>query len=170
MADVRPGHNNSKKISELRQRSYITAYQQNSWLPLAQYNSRTGSYHNIAINLAAITSYVIENAAAYSSYWTDTWRTYDSYNYVPQTWLDLKNVGDAAELGEAPQKYEEIGEAVSYSTIASNIVSYTFSYTVDYVGWQYFLGRAGDIETNIQYLYTELGNYLLTNDGRKIII
>ena len=170
MADVRPGHNNSKKISELRQRSYITSYQQNSWLPLAQYNSRTGSYHNLAINLAAITGYVIDTAFTYSSYWTDTWRELDSYNYTPQTWVDLKQVGDAADLGYATEKYEEIGYAASYSTVASNLISYTFAYTVDYMGWQYFLGRSDEIETEVQYLYTELGNYLLTSSGRKIII
>lgn len=56
--------NNSKKISELKGRDTITTYQYHSWFALAQYDQRTNSYHNIAINLGTITSY----CNSYSSY------------------------------------------------------------------------------------------------------
>lgn len=167
---LNPIKNNSKKISELRQRDVITYHQENSWLPVAQYNSRTGSYHNLAINIEAITGYSFDSSNAYSAYWIDTHRAEDIITYEPQKWLDLKYVGDVT-MGENPaEHYSDIGYAIDNSYIAQNIISYSFAYNIDYMGWQFFLGRSPKVRTDVNYLYDELGRPLLTDDGRKIII
>ena len=48
---------NNKKISELDGRETITKHQDHTWFPVAQYDSRTNTYHNIALNLKTITDY-----------------------------------------------------------------------------------------------------------------
>lgn len=109
--------NDSKKISELIKLRKITKHQENSWLPMAQYNSRTNSYTNAAINLDAITSYNIEHTYAYIG---SEFGTY---------WKDLLNVGTS-------QGTDNIGNAINNSDIANNIVGYVFTYTVRQFDWQ----------------------------------
>lgn len=108
--------NDSKKISELRKLTYVTKHQENTWFPIAQYNSRTASYHNAAINLRAITSYAI----AYT--------TYALEQTVGEEWNSLK------DLESVPEAYLE--SYVQESGIAKAISSYSFSYVVKYMDWQ----------------------------------
>jgi hypothetical protein len=108
--------NDSKKISELRKLTYVTKHQENTWFPIAQYNSRTNSYHNAAINLRAITSYAI----AYTTYALD--------KTIGEPWnnlMDLENVSDRF-----------LESYVQESGIAKAISSYSFSYVVKYMDWQ----------------------------------
>lgn len=117
LLDVDTLINDSKKISELRKRTTITKHQENSWIPMAQYNSRTNTYVNAAINLQAITSYNIEH----------------TYSYVAQEfgsdWINLLAVGNS-------YNYETIEKALPNSGIANNIVAYTFTYTLHQLDWQ----------------------------------
>lgn len=113
--------NDSKKISELRKLTKITKHQENTWIPIAQYNSRTDTYTNAAINLQAVTSYNIGHAYSYIA------GEFGSY------WIDLLKTGVA-------ESTEEIGYAISNSSIANNILSYTFTYTVRHFDWQIAIG------------------------------
>lgn len=112
--------NDSKKISELRKLSKITKHQENSWVPMAQYNSRTNTYTNAAINLQAITSYNVEH----------------TYSYIASEfgshWIDLLNVA----------LNEDTTYAIENSDIASNIVSYSFTYTLSKFDWQIVEGTS----------------------------
>jgi hypothetical protein len=110
-------NNDSKKISELKKLTSVTKKQENSWIPLAQYNERTGSYVNAAINLQAITSYSIEQSYAYAT------------NLVGKVWIDLMDIGNT-------KNYDETGDAIAVSSIASNLLSYTFTYTTRFMDWQ----------------------------------
>ena len=114
-------NNRNKKISELRGRDTITTYQSHSWLPLAQYNSRINSYHNVAINLYSITSYCNSYASEFTSYEID--KLHDQYKNLEQ----LNNISYISDLAYYIQN----------STIANNIVSYSFSYSKDYFEWQF---------------------------------
>ena len=109
--------NDSKKISELIKLRKITKHQENSWIPMAQYNSRTDTYTNAAINLEAITSYNINHAYSYVA------SEFGAY------WIDLLKVGTS-------KGNDNIGYAISYSNIANNLLGYTFTYTVRYFDWQ----------------------------------
>lgn len=109
--------NDSKKISELRKLTKITKHQENSWVPMAQYNSRTDTYTNAAINLQAITSYTTNHAYSYVA---SEFGTY---------WIDLLKIGTSSGN-------DNIGTAIGYSNIANNILAYTFTYTVRYFDWQ----------------------------------
>lgn len=117
LLDVETLINDSKKISELRKRTTITKHQENSWIPMAQYNSRTNAYVNAAINLQSITSYNIEHA----------------YSYIAQefgsNWINLLAVGNS-------YNYKTLEKTIPNSGIASNIVAYTFSYTLQRLDWQ----------------------------------
>lgn len=117
-------NNKNKKISELRARDTITTYSNNSWLPLAQYNFRTASYHNVAINLSAITSY----CNSYSSNYTD--------NEIIKLHEQYEDLEKLSELNQILDN-ENITYVINNSTIASNIVSYTFTYNKNYFDWQF---------------------------------
>lgn len=113
--------NDSKKISELRKLSKVTKHQENTWIPIAQYNSRTDTYTNAAINLQAITSYNIGHSYSYLA------NEFGSY------WIDLLKVGTY-------EGTENIGEAIAGSAIANNFLSYTFTYTIRHLDWQVVKG------------------------------
>ena len=103
---------NSKKISELRGRETITSYQDHSWLPVAQFDARTNTYHNIAMNVKSLTSYSI-------------------------TTIETK-LGDVNNMiNIAYASAENISYLINNSSIAHNIVSYSFSYSKDYFEWQF---------------------------------
>lgn len=109
--------NDSKKISELRKRTEITKHQENSWIPMAQYNSRTNSYVNFAMNLEAITSYTNSYALSYVA------------SEFGDEWINLLATGKQI-------KYDNLGESIQNSSIAKNLLSYTFTYTTQYFDWQ----------------------------------
>lgn len=114
-------NNRNKKISELRGRDKITTYQDHSWLPLAQYNSRINSYHNVAINLKSITSYC-------NSYSTDFVN-----NEIDKLHKQYANLEDLSNLSYL----SDISYYINNSSIANTIVSYNYSYTKDYFEWQF---------------------------------
>lgn len=171
---IYPGKNNSKKISQLRPRDVITKHQDHTWIPVAQYDGRIDSYTNLAINLSAITSYTNEVSNAYSYYLIEQERELNSYLYKPSYWQNLIPVAEVPysyDLSYETNIYEDLGYAISNSEIASNIVSYTFTYTNSNIGWQYFFGNSEKPEfDDTLYLYTELDEYVYTEDGEKIII
>ena len=109
--------NNSKKISELISRDTITKHKDHSWLPVAQYDSRINSYHNIAINLDVITSY--------STNYTDDRISY-TFQTITSDYNDLKEF----------QTYTRNGYVQS-SYIGNNIISYSFAYSKSYIDWQH---------------------------------
>lgn len=114
-------NNKNKKISELRGRDTITSYQSHSWLPLAQYNSRINSYHNVAINLYSITSYCNSYAAEFTSY---------EINKLHDQYSNLEALNDISQV-------QDLAYYIQNSSIANNIVSYSFSYNKDYFEWQF---------------------------------
>lgn len=152
---------NSKKISELRGRDSITEHQDHSWIVIAQYNSLLGSYHNIAMNLKAITSYAIENS-------------YQSTDYVIKTEMrNFINDYNIAYLRDFAyvfiQSNEETSYILSYSELATNVVSYINSYTMDCVMWDHFPSH--DIILNSEkYLATETRTHILTENNKKILV
>ena len=103
---------NSKKISELRGRETITTYQDHSWLPIAQFDSRTNTYHNIAMNVKSLTSYSIST--------------------IESKLGDINNM-----INIAYALPENIAYLINNSSIAHNIISYSFSYNKDYFEWQF---------------------------------
>lgn len=119
--------NDSKKISELRARNVITQHQENSWLPVAQYNSRTDSYTNIAMSVEAITSYVLSYSSSYTAY-----VVHDEIEKITgQGWVDLMAIGEAD-----PTDIEQIGSYIKESSVAANMTTYAFAYTYQYLSWQ----------------------------------
>lgn len=114
-------NNRNKKISELRGRDTITSYQDHSWLPLAQYNSRINSYHNVAINLHSITSYCNSYSSEFTSYEID--KLHKQYENL-ELLNNLSYVGDVSYY-------------INNSSIANTIVSYSFAYSKDYFEWQF---------------------------------
>lgn len=111
--------NDSKKISELRKLSYITKHQENTWIPIAQYNHRTDEYHNAAINLQAITSYNM------------SYTTQEIQRVMGEEWVDLLALGKADK-----SNMEELKSYIHNSTIADALVTYTFGYTMSMFEWQ----------------------------------
>jgi hypothetical protein len=162
---VFPGKNNSKKISELKPRDVITQHKDHSWIPVAQYDSRIGSYTNFAISIEALTDY----SDAYSYMMANEAIGYLAYSYQLDTeWKYLQNIGNTYNAGYIT---EELNNAFTYSYIAQNLVTYAFSYTDEMHGWEYLYGHYEvDITARPEYLYTDLEQYILTEDGRKIII
>lgn len=116
--------NDSKKISELRRLSYITKHQENTWIPIAQYNHRTDEYHNAAINLQAITSYNMAYTAG------------EIQRVMGEEWIDLLALGKADKNNP-----EELKACIHKSSIADNIVTYAFGYTLSMFEWQDINGR-----------------------------
>lgn len=105
--------NNSKKISELKHRDTITKYQGNSWIPIAQYDHRINTYHNIAMNVDVITSY--------------------SINEINKDYEPIHKMKPLSyDLNESYLSY-----AINDSKIAQNIVCYSISYTKNYLDWQF---------------------------------
>lgn len=117
-------NNKNKKISELRARDTITTYSNNSWIPIAQYNQRTASYHNVAINLSSITSY----CNSYSSNYTD-----NEIVKLHEQYEDLEKFSELNQITDT----ENITYIINNSNIAHNLVSYTFSYSKNYFDWQF---------------------------------
>jgi hypothetical protein len=116
--------NDSKKISELRKLTYITKHQENTWIPIAQYNSRTDEYHNAAINLQAITSYNM----AYT--------VQEIQRVMGEEWVDLLAIGNAHR-----ENNQDLSSYIHKSSIADAIVGYTFGYTLSMFEWQDITGR-----------------------------
>lgn len=161
------GKNNSKKISELKPRDIITTYKQNSWIPVAQYDHRIGSYTNLAINLDAITDYGEAYAYSLMQSTIDTMQVMvDQLN--PDEWIRLLNVGHVYNPGYIT---EPMSYAVAYSTVAQNLTTYAFSYTSYLHGWHYLFGKyEKSIDPRPEYIYTDLEEYILTEDGRMLTI
>jgi hypothetical protein len=117
-------NNKNKKISELRAKDTITTYSNHSWLPIAQYNQRTNSYHNVAINLSSITTYCNSYSVNYTN---------DEISKLHGQYEDLERLSELnSYLGP-----DSISYYISNSSIANNIVSYTFSYSKNYFDWQF---------------------------------
>lgn len=114
-------NNRNKKISELRGRDNITTYQNHSWIPVAQYNSRINSYHNLAINLSALTSYCNSYAIDYTD------------NEIEKINDKLSELDKLSYIGISP----DIAYYINNSSIANAIISYSFSYNTDYFEWQF---------------------------------
>ena len=117
-------NNKNKKISELRARDTITTYSNHTWIPIAQYNQRTNSYHNIAMNLSSITTY----CNSYSSNYTD-----NEIVKLHEQYEDLEKFSELNQITDT----ENITYIINNSTIAHNLVSYTFSYSKNYLDWQF---------------------------------
>lgn len=117
-------NNKNKKISELRARDTITTYSNHSWIPIAQYNQRTNSYHNVAMNLSSITTY----CNSYSSNYTD--------NEIIKLHEQYEDLEKFSELNQVTDT-ENITYVINNSNIAHNLVSYTFSYSKNYLDWQF---------------------------------
>ena len=116
-------NNKNKKISELRARDTITTYSNHSWIPIAQYNQRTNSYHNVAINLSSITTYCNSYSVNYTN---------DEIDKLHLQYEDLERLSELAYMTG-----DNISYVINNSTIANNIVSYTFSYSKNYFDWQF---------------------------------
>ena len=117
-------NNKNKKISELRAKDTMTTYSNHSWLPIAQYNQRTNSYHNVAINLSSITTYCNSYSVNYTN---------DEISKLHSQYEDLERLSELnSYLGP-----DSISYYISNSSIANNIVSYTFSYSKNYFDWQF---------------------------------
>lgn len=113
--------NDSQKISELRKLTKVTKHQENTWIPIAQFNSRTLSYTNAAINLQAITAYMTNN---YYDYFASK---------LGEDWENLQNIGYFTT-------HSDLQDKIHNSYIANNIVSYSFSYGLQYLDWQIAYG------------------------------
>jgi len=113
-------NNKSKKISEFRSRENITTHQSHTWIPIAQYDSRINSYHNITLNLESITSYCNSYSTTFTSY------EIDKINDRLSDYDDLQNVVNEGD----------ISYLIDNSSIASVLVSYMFAYNTDYFEWQ----------------------------------
>lgn len=138
------GKNNSKKISELKPREVLPKHKHQSWIPVSQYDERIASYTNFTLSLKAITDYA--EAYSYNVAYNNTYLLGEQINL--DEWAYLRDVGYAYNPGYIS---EELNDKYTYSSIAQNISTYTFSYTAYIYGWQY-LGceRPASIkETNI---------------------
>lgn len=113
-------NNRNKKISELRGRDIITTYSSHSWIPVAQYNSRINSYHNLAINISSITSYCNSYSSSVTSYEIDK---------LHNQFKDLEKLSYITNIGD-------LAYYINNSDIANAIVSYSFAYNTDYFEWQ----------------------------------
>lgn len=165
MAGAFLGKNNSKRISELKPRDIITYHQAYSWIPIAQYDHRIDSYTNLAINIAAITSY----SASYAYDMILTERAYNDARYNMDEWQNLIDFSNAY----AADGYisENVNELFTYTSVGQAQHAYTMSYVGYIYGWQYLYGNYDvEIPERPEYLYTELEDYLLTEDGRKILV
>ena len=164
MAGAFIGKNNSKRISELKPRDVITYHQSYSWIPVAQYDHRIDSYTNLAINISALTDYT----STYAYNVANQVAEYYAYTYDLSDWEKLHAIGESYNYGYIT---DELDSLVSYSSIAQNIITYSFSYTDRLHGWRYLFGHYDlDIPARPEYLYTELEQYILTEDGTKIMI
>lgn len=157
-----PKVNNSKKISQLKARDAITYHQDHSWIAIAQYNDKIGSYHNIAMNIASITGYAISKTQELNSYMIDERLEEFSTTY---------NISYISDLGkfQGEYDYDRFSYAIVPNTVSYNLVSYVRDYTEQSIMWDYY----PSIEFNnvkIQYLTGEDGIYLLTDRGKKLRI
>ena len=162
-----PMKNNSKKISELTARDVITYHQSYSWIPIAQYDHRIDTYVNLAINISSITGYDIEHASDYSYQLSYEQRLEDFERYKPEEWKKLLDVGEVQITNSEFSYLSNVSEAIANSPIAYNLTTYSIAYTLEHTGWQYFGYTYID---HPEYLYTELEEYIITADGRKITI
>ena len=153
---------NSKKISEFKRRDTITKHQENSWLALAQYNALFGSYHNVAINLSAITGYSISSANANTSYYVADQLNELIAAYHLEDLLAFSYVGTSYD-------YDSTSYALANSNIGYNLISYANTYIINNVMWQYFPSEE-ETSGEEKYLYTEEGIYLLTDREKKISV
>jgi len=157
-----PVVNNSKKISQLRGRDVITQHQDHSWLAVAQYNDKLGSYHNIAINLSAITAYAIENS-------------YQSADYIVRA--EMRNFIKNYNIEELRQfsyvkdydDYDGMAYAIMNSAIGYNVVSYTNSYTLNTIMWDHYPSHEDTFSTTY-YICTESGSHIITENNKNIIL
>lgn len=154
--------NNSRKISQIRGRDTITYHPEHSWLVLAQYNDKIAAYHNVAINLSAITDYAVSYSTgiAYANVEAEIEKIVSYYG--------LAYIRELAYVGQQ-DNYDGISYALDNSRIGSNIVSYTHSYTMQSIMWEYFPSQE-ETFTITKYLLTEDGTHLLTDRNKKIIV
>jgi len=159
---IYPIKNNSKKISELTPRDIITYHQAYSWIPIAQYDHRIDSYVNLAINIAAITSY----STAYSYNLIHSQRVEDFEKYKPEEWEKLLAIGEEPITYTDLSYLTNIGELIENSSIANNLITYNYSYVASNMGWEYFNERNYSKPT---YIFDENEEYVLDAKGNKII-
>ena len=163
MVDINiPKINNSRKISELRGRDGLAYHQDHSWLAVAQYNSLIGAYHNIAINVAAITSYSINAANTVSAYAIENKINEFADTYRVGYLLSLTYVVDGTD-------YNTTAYYISNAPIADTLVTYIHAYAMDTISWEYYPSNEYT-NVKIQYLTCDDGQYLLTDRGKKIRI
>jgi hypothetical protein len=154
--------NNSKKISELRGRDTITYHQDHSWLAVAQYNDRINAYHNIAMNVAAITGYAIENS---------TLASYEIFDNKLHEYITSYNLSDLYDLSYMTgyYDYDKFSYFIQPDTVAYNLVAYTNEFTQQQLMWLYYPSiDIGSIK--LDYIVTDNEDYLLTDKGKKIRI
>jgi len=113
-------NNRNKKISELRGRDIITSYSSHSWIPVAQYNSRINSYHNLAINISSITSYCNSYSANILN---------NEIDKITDKYKELEKLSYLSDI-------DNLAYYINNSSIAGAIISYSFSYNTDYFEWQ----------------------------------
>lgn len=157
-----PKINNSRKISELRGREGLAYHQEHSWLAVAQYNSMIGAYHNIAVNIGAITAYSINAANEISAYAIEERLDEFAEAYRMGYVLSLTYVIEGTD-------YETTSYYISNSPIAETLTTYINSYAMDNVAWEYYPAKEYN-NVKMQYLACEDGQYLLTDKGKKIRI
>lgn len=155
-----PQVNNSKKISQLRGRDAITYHQDHSWIAVAQYNDRIGSYHNIAMNIASITGYSISKTVEASNELIDAKiaELVDTY-YLAYT----------AQLGYfvGEYDYDKISYMIEPQSMTYNIMSYAAKYAEKQLMWDYYPSNEyGNVK--IDYLITDDNEFILTDKGKKL--
>jgi len=109
--------NNSKKVSELKGRETITKHQDHTWFPVAQYDSRSNSYHNIAINLGTITSYVNSYSTNLLSYHLDN--IYNRMSYVEVTSMQWQYLEEGYEPTISLEDIQELQVTKKFITLCS---------------------------------------------------
>ena len=157
-----PKVNKSKKISQLKGRDSITYHQDHSWIAVAQYNDKIGSYHNIAMNVSAITSYAIEQSIENSSNIVD-----DKIQELVYTY----NLSYIAELGyfNGEYDYDKFSYLIEPQGVSYNLIIYASEYAQKQLMWDYFPGNEyGTVK--IDYLITDDNEFILTDKGKKLRI
>lgn len=153
-----PQVNNSKKISQLRGRDAITYHQDHSWIAIAQYNDKIGSYHNLAMNISSITSYAITKAIE---------ETKQMLNYEINNFLVSYNISYLNDLSYfvGEYDYDKFSNIITQNTISYNLISYSNEYNLNSLMWDYYPNKES-IELN--YIMTDNNEYLLSENSKKI--
>jgi hypothetical protein len=155
-----PQVNNSKKISQLRGRDAITYHQDHSWIAVAQYNSLIGSYHNIAMNISAITSYAIESSVGNAT---------TLLNDKIQELIDTYYLSYTAQLGYfvGEYDYEQLSYMIEPQSFTYNIMAYASQFAQNQIMWDYYPSNEF-VNVKIDYLITDDNEFILTDKGKKL--